>query len=152
MASLNKVILIGNLGAHPDIKNTATGGKVAVMKLATNETWNDKTTGERRKRTEWHRVVIFSEPLVRIAEQYLRKGSSLYVEGTLRTRKWTGQDGVERYTTEIHVGGWDGKLVLLDKPSQQRPQTQSPAPEPAQPQEQEEPQTVGDMLDDEVPF
>ena len=111
---INKVILIGNLGADPEIRHTQDGRPIAHLRLATNETWKDRATGERRERTEWHRVVIFNEGLVRVAEQYLRKGSKVYVEGQLRTRKWTGQDGVERYTTEVVLQGFNSALTMLD--------------------------------------
>ena len=112
--SVNKVILIGNLGADPEIRHTQDGRPIAHLRIATTETWRDRATGERQERTEWHRVVIFSEGLVRVAEQYLRKGSKVYVEGQLRTRKWVGQDGVERYTTEVVLQGFNGTLTMLD--------------------------------------
>ena len=99
--SVNKVILIGNLGADPETRTFQNGGKVCNLRLATSETWKDRNTGERRERTEWHSVAIFSEPLARVAEQYLKKGSKVYIEGSIRTRKWQGQDGQDRYTTEI---------------------------------------------------
>ena len=99
--SVNKVILIGNLGQDPEIRSFPSGGKVANLRLATSETWRDKNTGERRERTEWHSVAIYSEPLVRVAEQYLRKGAKIYVEGQLETRKWQDQSGNDRYTTEV---------------------------------------------------
>ena len=111
---VNKVILIGNLGADPEIRHTQDGRPIAHLRLATNETWKDRATGERRERTEWHRVVIFNEGLVRVVEQYLRKGAKVYVEGQLRTRKWTGQDGVERYTTEVVLQGYNAMLTMLD--------------------------------------
>ncbi len=111
--SVNKVIIIGNLGADPEVRTTQDGRKIANLRIATSETWKDKSTSERRERTDWHRVVIFSEGLARIAEQYLRKGSKVYIEGQLQTRKWTGQDGIERQTTEVVLNGFDGKLVLL---------------------------------------
>ena len=112
--SVNKVILVGNLGADPEIRHTQDGRPIAHLRVATNETWRDKTTGERRERTEWHRVVIFNEGLARIAEQYLRKGSKVYLEGQLQTRKWTGQDGIERYTTEVVLQGYNAVLTMLD--------------------------------------
>lgn len=112
--SVNKVILIGNLGADPEIRHTQDGRPIAHLRIATNETWKDRNTGERRERTEWHRVVIFNEGLVRIAEQYLRKGSKVYLEGQLQTRKWTGQDGIERYTTEVVLQGYNAALTMLD--------------------------------------
>ena len=112
--SVNKVILIGNLGADPEIRHTQDGRPIAHLRVATNETWKDRNTGERRERTEWHRVVIFNEGLARIAEQYLRKGSKVYLEGQLQTRKWTGQDGIERYTTEVVLQGYNAALTMLD--------------------------------------
>ncbi len=112
--SVNKVILIGNLGADPEVRNMQDGRPVVNLRLATSESWRDKATGERRERTEWHRVVIFNEGLARIAEQYLRKGSKIYVEGQLQTRKWTDQNGQDRYTTEVVLQGFKGELTMLD--------------------------------------
>lgn len=112
--SVNKVILIGNLGADPEVRSFPNGGKVANLRLATSETWKDRNTGERRERTEWHRVAIYSEPLVRVAEQYLRKGSKIYVEGQLETRKWQDQSGQDRYTTEIALRPFRSELTMLD--------------------------------------
>jgi len=111
--SVNKVILVGNLGRDPEVRNTQDGTKIVNFTLATSERWRDKGTGEQRERTEWHRVVIFNENLARIAEQYLRKGSSVYVEGQLQTRKWTDQSGQERYTTEVVLQRFRGELTLL---------------------------------------
>lgn len=111
--SVNKVILIGNLGADPEVRNFPNGGKVCNLRIATSENWKDKATGERRERTEWHSVAIFSEPLIRVVEQYLRKGSSVYIEGKLQTRKWQDQSGNDRYSTEVVLQGFDGKLVML---------------------------------------
>lgn len=112
--SVNKVILIGNLGADPEVRQMQDGRPVVNLRVATSESWRDKNTGERRERTEWHRVVIFSEGLARIAEQYLRKGSKVYIEGQLQTRKWTDQNGQERYTTEIVLQGFNSALTMLD--------------------------------------
>jgi len=111
--SLNKVTLIGNLGADPDIRSFNNGGKVANLSLATSEKWRDKSTGENREKTEWHRISIFGEGLVRVAEQYLKKGASIYVEGKLQTRKWQDQAGNDRYSTEVVLQGFDSKLVML---------------------------------------
>jgi single-strand DNA-binding protein len=111
--SVNKVILLGNLGRDPEIRNTQDGNKIVNLSIATSERWKDRMSGEPRERTEWHRVVIFNENLARIAEQYLRKGSSVYVEGQLQTRKWTDQQGVEKYTTEVVLGRFRGELTLL---------------------------------------
>ena len=112
--SVNKVILIGNLGADPEVREFPNGGKVCNLRLATSETWKDRNTGERRERTEWHRVAIYSEPLVRVCEQYLRKGSKIYVEGQLETRKWQDQSGQDRYTTEVALRPFRSELTMLD--------------------------------------
>ncbi|MEJ1990449.1 MAG: single-stranded DNA-binding protein [Maritimibacter sp.] len=112
--SVNKVILIGNLGADPEVRSFPSGGKVANLRIATSENWKDRNTGERRERTEWHRVSIYSEPLVRVAEQYLRKGSKVYIEGQLETRKWQDQSGQDRYSTEIALRPFRSELTMLD--------------------------------------
>ncbi|WP_322889100.1 MULTISPECIES: single-stranded DNA-binding protein [unclassified Yoonia] len=112
--SVNKVILIGNLGADPEIRSFQNGGKVANLRIATSETWKDKNTGERREKTEWHTVAIFQEGLVRVAEQYLKKGSKVYIEGKLQTRKWQDQSGADRYSTEVVLQGLGGTLTMLD--------------------------------------
>src|SRR6202165_6093165 len=112
--SVNKVILIGNLGADPEIRRTQDGRPVANLRLATSESWRDKATGERREKTEWHSVVIFNENLCKIAEQYLKKGSKVFIEGQLQTRKWQGQDGQDRYSTEVVLQGFNAALTLLD--------------------------------------
>ena len=111
--SVNKVIIVGNLGRDPEVRSFPNGGKVVNLNIATSETWRDKATGERKERTEWHRVAIFSEPLAKIAEQYLRKGSTVYIEGQLETRKWQDQSGADRYTTEIVLRPFRGELTLL---------------------------------------
>jgi len=113
--SVNKVTLLGRLGADPEVRTFQNGGKVCNMRIATSETWKDKSTGERKERTEWHTVAIFSEPLARIAEQYLRKGSKVYLEGQLETRKWQDQSGQDRYSTEVVLRPFNSSLVLLDK-------------------------------------
>jgi len=112
--SVNKVILVGNLGRDPEVRSTQDGTKVANLSLATSETWRDRNTGERRERTEWHRVVIFNERLAEVAEKYLRKGSKIYVEGQLQTRKWTDQNGQDRYSTEVVLQRFRGELTMLD--------------------------------------
>ncbi|MCA0960932.1 single-stranded DNA-binding protein [Salipiger bermudensis] len=112
--SVNKVILVGNLGADPETRTFQNGGKVCNLRIATSENWKDRNTGERRERTEWHSVAIFSEPLARIAEQYLRKGSKVYIEGQLETRKWQDQSGQDRYSTEVVLRPYRGELTLLD--------------------------------------
>jgi single-strand DNA-binding protein len=113
--SVNKVILIGNLGADPEIRRTQDGRPIVNLRVATSENWRDKTTGERRERTEWHRVVIFNENLAKVAEQYLKKGAKVYVEGQLQTRKWQDQQGQDRYSTEVVLQGFSSQLTLLDR-------------------------------------
>lgn len=112
--SVNKVILIGNLGQDPEVKSFQNGGRIANLRIATSESWKDRQTGERKERTEWHTVVLQSEGLVGVAERYLRKGSKVYIEGQLRTRKWQDQNGNDRYTTEVSVGGLGGVMTMLD--------------------------------------
>ncbi|MBL8709238.1 MAG: single-stranded DNA-binding protein [Rhodospirillaceae bacterium] len=112
--SVNKVILIGNLGRDPEIRSTQDGTKVANLSVATSESWRDKSSGERREKTEWHRVVIFNERLVDVAERFLKKGSKVYLEGALQTRKWTDQSGAEKYTTEVVLQRFRGELTMLD--------------------------------------
>lgn len=112
--SVNKVILVGNLGADPEIRNMQDGRPVCNLRVATSDSWRDKNTGERRERTEWHRVVIFNEGLCRIAEQYLKKGSKVYLEGQLQTRKWQDQSGQDRYSTEVVLQGFNSSLTMLD--------------------------------------
>lgn len=112
--SVNKVILIGNLGRDPEIRNTQDGTKLATLSVATSENWKDRNSGERREKTEWHRVVIFDEKLAEVAEKYLRKGSKVYLEGQLQTRKWTDQSGQEKYTTEVVLQRFRSQLTLLD--------------------------------------
>ncbi len=112
--SLNKVMLIGNLGADPEIRSFQNGGKVANLRIATSETWKDRNTGERQERTEWHSVAIFSEGLVNVVERFLRKGSKVFVEGQLQTRKWQDQNGNDRYSTEVVLRGFNGTLTMLD--------------------------------------
>jgi single-strand DNA-binding protein len=112
--SVNKVILVGNLGKDPEIRRTQDGRPIANLSVATSETWRDKTTGERKEKTEWHRVVIFNEGLCKVAEQYLKKGAKVYIEGQLQTRKWTDQSGVEKYSTEVVLQGFNSNLTMLD--------------------------------------
>jgi len=112
--SVNKVILIGNLGRDPEVRSFQNGGKVCNLRIATSETWKDRNTGERREKTEWHSVAIFQEGLVRIAEQYLKKGSKVYIEGQLQTRKWQDQSGADKYSTEVVLQGFGGTLTMLD--------------------------------------
>src|SRR3978361_1100471 len=112
--SVNKVILVGNLGKDPEIRRAQAGRPIANLSIATSETWRDKGTGERKEKTEWHRVVIFSEPLCKVVEQYLKKGAKVYIEGALQTRKWTDQAGVEKYSTEVVLQGFNSTLTMLD--------------------------------------
>lgn len=112
--SVNKVILVGNLGKDPEIRRTQDGRPIANLSIATSETWRDKQTGERKEKTEWHRVVIFNEGLCKVAEQYLKKGAKVYIEGQLQTRKWTDQNGVDKYSTEVVLQGFNSNLTMLD--------------------------------------
>ena len=117
--SLNKVMLIGNLGQDPEVRSFQNGGKVCNLRIATSESWKDRNTGERQERTEWHTVAIFSEGLVNVAERYLRKGSKVFIEGQLQTRKWQDQNGQDRYSTEVVLRGFNGTLTMLDGPGGQ---------------------------------
>ncbi len=146
MASVNKVILVGNLGADPEVKSFANGGRIANLRLATSESWKDKQTSEQKERTEWHSVTLNSDGLVSVAERFLRKGSKVYLEGKLQTRKWQDQSGNDRYTTEIVVGGFDGKLVMLDGAKGAGSDTG------AQQQANHQQSGFADDLDDSVPF
>ena len=154
MASVNKVILVGNLGRDPEIRFTQSGAKIANLSVATSESWKDKQTGERREKTEWHRIVVFSEGLASIAEKYLKKGSKVYLEGALQTRKWTGNDGVEKYTTEVVLQGFSGTLTMLDGKSEGGGQESSSGPdwgEGTYPDRSTEPPETKD-LDDGIAF
>ncbi|HEB82147.1 MAG TPA: single-stranded DNA-binding protein [Gammaproteobacteria bacterium] len=151
---VNKVILIGNLGADPEVKYMPSGDAVANLSLATSESWKDKNTGEMKEKTEWHRVVLFGK-LAEVAGQYLKKGSKVYIEGQLQTRKWQGQDGQDRYTTEVVVRGFNGVMQMLDgrgeggfAPAQQA----APQSAPAQQKQQPAPAMVDDGFDDDIPF
>jgi single-strand DNA-binding protein len=112
--SVNKVILVGNLGKDPEVRSTQDGSKIVNLTLATSETWNDRASGERKEKTEWHRVVVFNDRVADVAERFLKKGAKIYVEGSLQTRKWTDQQGQERYTTEVVIGRFNGQLTMLD--------------------------------------
>jgi len=114
LSSVNKVILVGNLGQAPEVRTLGNGNKVVNLSVATSENWRDKNTGERKEKTEWHRVVIFSEGLCKVAEQYLKKGSKVYLEGQLQTRKWQDQSGADKYSTEVVLQGFNASLVMLD--------------------------------------
>jgi len=120
MSGVNKVILVGNLGRDPEVRTTQDGNKIINMTVATSETWKDKHTGERKERSEWHRVVVFNKHLADIAEKYLRKGSKVYLEGQLQTRKWTDQQGAEKYTTEVVLQNFKGELQMLDSRQDQQ--------------------------------
>ncbi|BBK44158.1 single-stranded DNA-binding protein [Allostella vacuolata] len=156
--SLNKVMLIGNLGRDPEVRSTQAGKKVVTLNIATSETWKDRTSGERQERTEWHRVVIFNERLAETAEQYLRKGAKVYVEGAMQTRKWTDQAGVEKYSTEVVLQQFRGELAMLDG----RRDGSGPAPDPdgygrtsTRPAQHAPPSADGGgrgEFDDEIPF
>jgi len=141
--SVNKVIILGNLGAEPEVRTFQNGNKVCNLRIATSETWKDKNTGERKERTEWHTVAIFNEGLVRVAEQYLRKGSKVYIEGKLQTRKWQDQSGNDRYSTEVVLQGFDANLTMLDGRQDGNSQ-QSDSGYQAPP--------ASDAFDDEIPF
>jgi single-strand DNA-binding protein len=114
MAGVNKVIIVGNLGRDPEVRRLNSGDSVCNLRIATSDTWRDKSTGEKREKTEWHQVVIFNENLVKVSENYLKKGSKVYIEGALQTRKWTDQNGVEKYSTEIVLQKYRGELQMLD--------------------------------------
>ena len=162
--SVNKVILVGNVGKDPEVRTTQDGSKIVNFSLATSETWNDRASGERKERTEWHRVVVFNDRIGDVVEKYVRKGSKLYVEGSLQTRKWTDQSGQERYTTEVVIGRFKGELTMLDT----RGSGESGAGESGGYRDRAAPQRVGGGaarggapswdapkggdLDDEIPF
>ncbi len=149
--SVNKVILVGNLGADPEIRHTKDGRPICNLSVATSESWRDKNSGERREKTEWHRVVIFSEGLCRVAENYLRKGSKVYLEGQLQTRKWQDQSGQDRYSTEVVLQGFNGTLTMLD--SRNSGAGESPGFGDAAPAGAPSAQSFQDSdLDDEIPF
>jgi len=153
--SVNKVILVGNLGRDPEIRSMQDGGRVANLSLATSETWRDKTSGERRERTEWHRVVIFNEHLLGVAEKYLHKGSKIYLEGQLQTRKWTDQQGQERYSTEVVLQRFRGELTMLDGRSGGREEGESAGYGDEQGGggvSAGAPPSSGGALDDDIPF
>ena len=149
--SINKVILVGNLGKDPEVRQTQDGREIANLTIATSDSWKDKNTGERKEKTEWHRVVIFNENLVKVAKSYLKKGSKVYLEGALQTRKWTDQSGAEKYSTEVVLQGFNGNLTMLDgkreggESGYSQPQSsgssfgQTSAPK-------------AELMDDEIPF
>ena len=145
MAGVNKVILVGNLGRDPEVRRTNSGDPVVNFTLATSETWRDKASGERKERTEWHRIVIFNENIAKVAEQYLHKGSKVYIEGQLSTRKWTDKDGNEKYTTEIVLNRFRGELQMLDSRGDGGGRASAGTDEPSRSFERVE-------MDDEIPF
>jgi single-strand DNA-binding protein len=144
--TVNKVILVGNLGADPEVKSFQNGGRIANLRIATSDEWKDKQTGEKKERTEWHSITLNSDGLVSVAERFLRKGSKVYIEGKLQTRKWQDQSGNDRYSTEVVVGGFDGKLVMLDGAKGAGSDTG------AQQQANHQQSGFADDLDDSVPF
>jgi len=146
MSSLNKVTLIGNLGKDPEIRTTGDGKEIANFSVATRETWKDKTTGEKKDKTEWHRVVCFNEGLTRVIKSYVKKGSKIYVEGQLQTRKWTNQEGQEVYTTEVILQNYNSSLILLDSKGENAPQGANNA------SVVNKPEFKNEELDDEIPF
>ena len=151
MSSVNKVILVGNVGRDPEVRHTQDGKAIVNLSIVTSETWRDKASGERKEKTEWHRVVIFNEGLAKVAEAYVKKGSKLYIEGQLQTRKWTDKDGAEKYSTEVVLQNYGGTLVLLGDRGERQEQSAGDI-------EREVQKTFPDAkaktlgLDDEVPF
>jgi len=155
--SVNKVILVGNLGADPEVRRTQDGRPIVNLRVATSESWRDKNTGERREKTEWHRVVIFSEGLAKIAEQYLKKGSKVYLEGALQTRKWQDKDGQDRYSTEVVLQGFNSALTMLDRAGGGSTGADNGDFGSAGPTASRKPAMAGaggkrDDMDDEIPF
>ena len=157
--SVNKVILVGNLGRDPEVRYSQDGNKIVNMSVATSESWTDRSSGERREKTEWHRVVIFNDRLGEVAEKYLKKGSKVYLEGQLQTRKWTGNDGQERYSTEVVINRFRGELTMLDSRSSGSLEDGSSVQasefdgsEESVKASADEIGTVSDQLDDEIPF
>jgi single-strand DNA-binding protein len=152
--SVNKVILIGNLGADPEVRTLPSGSPVVNLRVATSESWRDRNSGERKERTEWHRIVIFSEGLARVAEQYLRKGSKVYIEGQLQTRKWQDQSGQDRYSTEVVLQGFNSNLTMLDGRNEGG-DTGFSGPRPADrssPAQDSAPAFESGDMDDDIPF
>lgn len=157
--TVNRVILVGNLGKDPEVRNTQVGGKIVNLSLATSETWNDKGSGERQERTEWHRVVVFNDRIADVAEKWLKKGAKVYVEGSLQTRKWVDQQGAERYSTEVVIGKFNGNMTMLSSPEgAQQGASRSAAPASTQHRGAAAANSGGpswgggDDLNDEVPF
>lgn len=149
MSSVNKVMLVGNVGKDPEIRRTADGTPVASFSVATSDRWRDKATGERKERTEWHNVVVFNEQLAGIVDRYVKKGSRVYVEGKLQTRKWTDKNGQDRYTTEVVLQPFRGEIQLVDKASDEPMET---TPAGMVPAERKSPMRKDEDLDDSIPF
>jgi len=147
MSSVNKVILIGNIGKDPEIRSFANGGRVASFSLATSEAWKDKTTGERKEKTEWHNISVFNDGLIKVIESYIKKGSKVYIEGQLETRKWQDKDGADRYTTEVVLKQFNGVLTMLDARKPDAPQY-----EPKPTYEGKVTPDVAGIDEDEIPF
>ncbi|MGE0753558.1 MAG: single-stranded DNA-binding protein [Alphaproteobacteria bacterium] len=150
--SVNKVILVGNLGRDPEIRSTQDGREIANLAIATSESWKDKSTGERKEKTEWHRVVIFNDGLVNVVKNYLKKGAKVYIEGSLQTRKWTDQSGQEKYSTEIVLQGYGGQLHMLDGKGGSGGYSESSSGGYSSPAQQGSSQQASELLDDEIPF
>lgn len=150
--SVNKVILVGNLGRDPEVRRLSNGEPVVNLNIATSESWKDKASGERKEKTEWHRVVIFNENLARVAEQYLKKGSKVYLEGQLQTRKWTDQSGAEKYSTEIVLQKFKGELTIIDGGNSSSSNDDMGPSERAYRQEDAQDKRMAGAIDDEVPF
>lgn len=155
MSGVNKVIIVGNLGKDPEIRRTQDGRPIANLTVATSESWRDKTSGEKKEKTEWHRVVIFSEPLCKVAESYLKKGSKVYLEGSLQTRKWQDKDGQDKYSTEVVLQGFNSVMVMLDgkgsAPAEDDEQPRQSISERAAPKAPGRSSTKADM-NDEIPW
>jgi single-strand DNA-binding protein len=147
MSSVNKCIIVGNLGKDPEIRNTSSGEKIANFNVATSESWKDKSSGERKEKTEWHRVCIFNDKLAEVAEKYLKKGSKVYVEGQLQTRKWTDKDGQEKFVTEIVLSRFKGELTILDGAAKSDAPASAPSAKPASAAP-----NYAEDLDDDLPF
>lgn len=152
MASVNKVIILGHLGSDPEVRTFQNGGKIVNLRVATSESWRDKNSGERKERTEWHSVAISSEPLAKLAEQYLRKGSKVYIEGALETRKWQDKSGADRYTTEIALRPYRGELVLLDARDAESGRDNSASRGGQSSGQSSSYGAGGNAMDDEIPF
>ncbi len=153
--SVNKVILVGNLGRDPEIRSTQDGREIANLAVATSESWKDKSTGERKEKTEWHRVVVFNDGLVNVVKNYLKKGAKVYIEGALQTRKWTNKEGQEQYSTEVVLQGYGGTLTMLDGPGKGGASSDGGSSYGggySQPASAPQSKPASELLDDEIPF